>query len=322
MFNSRAGTAATLGITADILAEKFRAAGLNFALDANDGRPLDERIGKGLQSGAGVIVAAGGDGTATAIASALVETDTSLALLPFGTANLLARDLGIPLDVDEAIATLTEMKPQRIDVGEVNGRVFLHKAVIGTFPGIAAAREEMRGDRTLLGKVRFARRSIRRIGRARRMAVEIDLPQSGRRIACVHSVAIANNAYDEGLGRFFSRQRLDRGTLTLYLLKRLSIVDLTRLAVEMLLGRWRRDYALVIEDVTAAVIRTWRPEADVMIDGEVERMAMPLSFSIRPRALCVIAPAIGEPTEAGSASCKAAETKAADGKAADAVQQG
>mgnify|MGYP003629597991 FL=1 len=188
------------------------------------------------------------------------------------------------------------MQPHRIDVGEVNGRVFLHKAVIGTFPGIAAVREEMRGDRSLVGKLHFARRSIRRIGRARRIAVEIDLPHSdtraGKRIERVHSVAIANNAYDEGVGRFFSRGRLDRGTLTLYLLKRLSVTDLLRLALEMLLGRWRQDEALVIEDVTEAVIRTKRREVEVMIDGEVERMAMPLAFSIRPRALCVLAPAV------------------------------
>lgn len=197
------------------------------------------------------------------------------------------------------------MQPHRIDVGEVNGRAFLHKAVIGTFPGIAVFREEMRGDRSLTGKLHFARRSIRRIGRARRMAVEIDLPQSdtrtdkrtGKRIERVHSVAIANNAYDEGVGRFFSRGRLDRGTLTLYLLKRLSLMGLVRLALEMLIGRWRRDDALVIEDVTEAVIRTKRREVEVMIDGEVERMAMPLAFSIRPRALRVMAPAVDPASE-------------------------
>ena len=107
--------------------------------------PLAAQVAAAIDSDADVIVAAGGDGTITAVASALVGTDTALAILPLGTVNLLARDLGIPLDVNAAIAALAAMQPRKIDVGEVNGAVFLHKIVFGFVPGLAAARERLRG---------------------------------------------------------------------------------------------------------------------------------------------------------------------------------
>jgi diacylglycerol kinase family enzyme len=182
------------------------------------------------------------------------------------------------------------MSIRRIDVGELNGRVFLHKAVLGTFPGIAAVREDMRQDSSWRARFTFLRRFVSRVRSARRMIVEIRAGGTAPRIVHVHAVAVANNAYDEGVGRFFSRERLDRGTLTLYLLKRLTLADLSRLAIEMLAGSWRRDEALVIEHVPDVIIRTGSGEAEVMIDGEVEQLAMPLAFRIRPAALSIIAP--------------------------------
>ncbi len=106
----------------------------------------------------------------------------------------------------------------------------------------------------------------------------------------VQAVAVANNAYDEGFGRVFSRARLDTGQLTLYVLKHLNLGDVLRLSAEMLTGRWRTDDALNIESVKTVSIRARHPKVQVMIDGEVERMPTPLDFTIRPLALRVLAP--------------------------------
>jgi diacylglycerol kinase family enzyme len=301
LLNSRSGAALALGLTADKLAESFTTAGLAASIDADDDTPLADRIKAALASDAEVIVSAGGDGTATALAEALTGTDKTLAVLPLGTANLLARDLKLPLDLDATIAALDAMEPRQIDVGEVNGRVFLHKVVVGVVPAIAAAREQIR-ERTDIGAfIGFLRYFARRLTRHRRMAVAITSRDTNDRVERIQAIAVANNAYDEGFGRVFSRQSLDSGQLTLYVLRHLTLGDVLRLSAEMIAGRWQADEAVGIESVRSVTLHSKRQNLSVMIDGEVEIMPMPLEFHIRPKALTVLAPPAAESTDAAAA---------------------
>ena len=291
VLNPNAGTADATGVTAEALAELFTAKALSARIDARDDLPLADRIADAIASGAGTIVAAGGDGTITALAGALVDTERTLAILPLGTVNALAKDLQVPLDLKGAVAALATGQNHRIDVGEVNGHVFLHKVVIGTIPGVAAAREHIRGRRDPAAKIAFLRYFRRRLRRTRRMAVVIEPGDGERRIERVQALAVASNAYDEGLGQFFSRSSLDGGCLTLYLLRHLTMMDVLRLTVRMLLGHWQDDEALSVETVRSLTINTHKDLLKVMLDGEVETMHTPLEFTIRPQALSVLVPA-------------------------------
>jgi diacylglycerol kinase family enzyme len=288
IFNERSGTADALGLTADALLDLFKEAGLEATIDARTDVTMVERIAEAVAGPAGIVVAAGGDGTITALAEALAGTGKSLAILPLGTVNALAKDLSIPLDIPEAVRALAQGHERRIDVGEVNGRVFLHKVVVGVIPAVAAGREFIRGRRDLAARVGFLRYFARRLARARRMAVLIRTADGESRIERVQAIAVASNAYDEGVGQFFSRSSLDRGTLTLYVLRHLTMGDVLRLTVEMLLGRWQNDEALSIESVDGVTIDTRRSLVKVMFDGEVETLHTPLQFSIRKQALSVI----------------------------------
>lgn len=288
IFNERSGTAEAIGLTAEALQDLFDRAGLSAVIDARGDVPIDERIAAAMAGNADVIVAAGGDGTITALAGAIAGTDKSLAILPLGTVNALAKDLNIPLDIRQAVAALAAGQEQLIDVGEVNGRIFLHKVVVGVIPAVAAGREFIRGRRDLTAKLGFLRYFARRLARARRMAVVIRTPDGATRIERVQALAVASNAYDEGLGQFFSRSSLDRGTLTLYTLRHLTLRDVLRLTAEMLLGSWRNDEALSIESVDSVTIDTRKTLLKVMFDGEIETLHTPLEFSIRKQALSVI----------------------------------
>ena len=294
VLNVRSGTALAMGLTPEILEQHFRREGHAFTIDADGTAPLAQRIARAIASGAEIIVAAGGDGTATAIAGAIIGTAQTLAILPLGTVNMLARDLGLPLGLAEWVAAMGAMQPRLIDVGEVNGRIFLHKVVIGFVPGIAAGREQIRGRTGLAAKIGFLRFFFRRLFRARRIAVEIKYRNGETRAKRVLAIAVANNDYAEGFGRVFSRQQLDGESLCLYVLKHLTLGDFFRLTTGMFLGSWQQDDALEIESVRAVTIRTRKPMLRVMIDGEIESFAVPLSFRIRPGALSVLAPV---PTE-------------------------
>lgn len=277
-----------MGLTAARLQASFEAHGYAATVDADDTLEFAERAKRARDSDAEVIVSAGGDGTATALAAAIAGTGKILAVLPLGTANLLARDLNLPLDLDQTVAALGAMEPRRIDVGEVNGRVFMHKVVVGLIPSIAAAREQVRGRHEFGAAIGFFRYFVRRLTRGRRMAVAITSRDTTDRIERVQAIAVANNAYDEGFGQVFSRKQLDAGRLTLYTMRHLTLVDVLRLCAEMLAGVWKQDEAISIESVRAVTLQSKRPKLSVMIDGEVVVMDTPLEFKIRPLALLVL----------------------------------
>lgn len=310
VLNAKAGSAEDGGkaILVAIESGLGRIGATSVTIDADRSRPFEERIRRAMASDADIIVSAGGDGTATALASAIVDAEGDaganagagagpqpdggriLAVLPLGTANLLARDLQIPLDLQEAIAAFADMQPRRIDVGRVNGRVFLHKVVIGFAPAVAAKREELRSKSDLASMAHFLRYFLSRLAKPPHHRLSLRLDDGPQEEVKVRALAIASNAYDEGLGRFFSRARLDRGHLTVYALKHLTLADVLRLSTGMLIGRWRQDEALSERPAGSVDVGARQKRVRVMIDGEVMKLASPLRFEIHPGALRVLAP--------------------------------
>ena len=290
IFNPNAGTALTTGLTTAALSEMFSEAGLSFDIDDDDEQPLEERIAKASAGPADVIVAGGGDGTVLAVAEALLATDKTLAILPLGTLNGLARDLQLPLDVPTAIRQLNELEPRAIDVGEVNGRAFLHNVIIGLVPGIGVGREKVRGA-GLRGKIKFTLFMLRRLARARRIALALRLNGKDVRVERMQSLVVVNNSYDQWFGRFMARRRLDRGRLTAYLVRNLRISDAIRLTVEMMFGTWGNDRVIEYEKVQELTVMSKKPRLSVSMDGDVMMLDTPLNFSVRPKSLMVLAPA-------------------------------
>jgi diacylglycerol kinase family enzyme len=305
VLNSNSGAARATGLEPQSLVERFVELGHQVSIDADSRRTFDERLHTARLSPAPVLVAAGGDGTATALAQVAVETGKMLLVLPLGTANLLGRDLGLPQTVDEWFRQLPAMGPRQIDVGEVNGQVFLHKVVVGAVPGIALVREQIRGNDTVSAKLAFISHAIRRLSRLRPFSVEIASGSADPHIERVQSIAVANNDYDEGPGKFFFRSRLDAGTLSLYLIRHLSFVDALRLAARMLVGAWKSDEVVEVENVCSLVMRTSRRRVRAMIDGEVGFLPTPLHFRIRPLALTVLAPPVASADQATTVSAGA-----------------
>ncbi|MDP3316217.1 MAG: diacylglycerol kinase family protein [Devosia sp.] len=299
MLNGGSGTAHAAGVTAEQIVGQFAALGHRVSIDADSSKPFAQRLRAAGNSTAPVLVAAGGDGTATALAKVASETGKRLAVLPLGTANLLARDLNLPLELDQWFAALPDMVEREIDFGEVNGQVFLHKVVIGAVPGIAAVREKIRGNSSWGARLGFMTHFFRALSRVRRFAAEITTGDGEPTIHRVHSIAVANNDYAAGLGKVFTRTRLDAGFLSLYIVTSLSPGDAIRLGLEMLLGTWRQDGALEIENVRSVTIRTRRRRVRAMIDGEVGMIDGPFDFRIHPLGLKVLAgPVAAEASEA------------------------
>jgi diacylglycerol kinase family enzyme len=305
IFNPNAGTALASGITTAKLRELFEVAGLPLDIDDDEALPISERISRALNGPADVVVAAGGDGTVLAVAEGLVGSNKLLAILPLGTMNALARDLGLPLSSSGAIAALPELQPRTIDLAEVNGRPFLHNVIIGLVPSIAVGREHIRG-KGWIDRLWFARFMIRRFAQARRIALILKADMAEARIERLQTLVVANNSYEQRFGKIMSRRRLDRGTLTVYLIRSLRLPDAIRLAFEMFWGTWRDDQVIEIEKVRQFDVNGKRKRILATMDGEVLTLDMPLRFSIRPKSLQVLAP-----VDAAVASANANDRKAA-----------
>jgi diacylglycerol kinase family enzyme len=275
---------------ADRLRERFAEQGLQAEVVlAGSGQEMIETAQAAVARGVPIVAAGGGDGTVNAVASALVGGSTALAVLPLGTLNHFAKDLGIPLALDEAIANIANGQRRQVDVGEVNGRIFLNNSSLGLYPDIVRDREKQqrrlgRGKwlafcwATLAALRRFPFLSIRlRVGTA----------EHARRTPFVF---IGNNEYlMQGLN-IGERATLDRGQLSLYVAQRPTRFGLLRFACHALLGRLgtSRDFDVLL--TREFEIDTRRKLIRVATDGEVSLMAPPLRYRSRPGALTVIVP--------------------------------
>ena len=285
--NARAGTATRVGSVTE-LQRLFAEAGLLVDVEAADPERLVERTRAAVASGAGIVIAAGGDGTVRAVASAVVGTRAALGVLPVGTRNHFARDLGLPTDLALAIQTIARGHVRAVDVGEVNGRVFVNNASIGLYPEMVEEREkrQQRGWRKNLATVWASAVALRRFRMLRiRLAAAGD---SGR--WTTPFVFIGNNEYTMSLFALGKRPCLDKGALSLYTANVSRRFSLIRLAVMALLGRLEqaRDFEQRCVPEAWLESRWWRLR--VALDGEVLSLAPPLHFRARPGALRVLVP--------------------------------
>ncbi|GEL39443.1 hypothetical protein MEX01_00340 [Methylorubrum extorquens] len=279
------------GLTPDAIRARLRTAGLDLLPESDDSLPLPDRLRAALRiEGVTTVAVAGGDGTLNCAAGMLAGSGVALGILPLGTMNLLAKDLGIPLDLDGAIAVLAAGQTRAVDVGRVNGHVFLINSVLGMPARMVRHREAFRGRRLgIPALLRLSAAVLRHLGPYPRLSAV--LSAGGRRTRLrVRLLAVVNNDYAEGPGKILERSQVDGGELTLYIARRLSPWRLARLALGFGLGRWRDEPGLERRAAARFVVSARRRALRVMNDGEVRLIAPPLRYRLMPRALTVIVP--------------------------------
>jgi diacylglycerol kinase family enzyme len=291
VLNGAAGALLDRSDAADSLAESFRRAGLAPTfIDPQEG-DLPQRMEKACELGARMVVVAGGDGTVACAAQVAAAKDVTLGILPFGTMNLLAKDLGIPIgDLDAAIKVVAAGHTRMIDIGEVNGHVFLCASMIGLPTRLARYRESGRGrhSRPRLW-LRFARAALRGFARyrARRFLLRLDERDIVVRASALTIVA---NRLDDSAGSPFRRSRLDGGALAIYIVKRLRLADAARLLLRAVIGGMKADPAMEERTGRTLSIVARGKTMRVMNDGESMLLEPPLLYRIRTAALRVAAP--------------------------------
>jgi diacylglycerol kinase family enzyme len=241
---------------------------------------------RAVEDGCHTLVAGGGDGTINGAASAVVGRKVPLGVLPLGTLNHFAKDLGIPLDLDEATKVVLEGIVCQVDVGDVNGRVFLNNSSLGVYPAIVRLRERYRSK--VRGKwIAALWAGLTVLRRNPFMAVRI-VVEGETIVRRTPLVLVANNEYRMSGIHAGTRESLARGRLALYVLNAERRPGLLRLAWQLLLKGAEQVKEVDLIMVEEATVETRRRLLQVATDGEVFTLESPLSYRIRPRALRVL----------------------------------
>jgi YegS/Rv2252/BmrU family lipid kinase len=275
---------------ADSLVGKFRTGGIEADVTlARSGDEIVEAARHAVNEKPQAVVAGGGDGTVNAVASALLKTDIAFGVLPLGTLNHFAKDLGIPLELDEAVRNIVAGRVIKVDVGEVNERIFLNNSSLGLYPDI----------------VRDRQRQQRRLGRGKWLAFVWAAMAALRRYPFLHVrlslngeeherrtpfIFVGNNEYLMQGFNIGSRTSLSDGQLSLYVAQRTGRLGLLRLAISALFGRLKQAKDFDVLSATRIVVETRHKRMRVATDGEVTVMATPLHYRIRARTLRVVVP--------------------------------
>lgn len=241
----------------------------------------------------GIVVAAGGDGTVNATAQAVVGSGCTFGVIPQGTFNYVGRTHGIPADTAGATRVLLNGRPKSVQVGAVNGRVFLVNASVGLYPELLEDREAYKRQFGRSRLVALGAGLVTLLREHRRLRLRLE--RDGR--ATVHTTPtlfVGNNRLQlEQIG-LPQADAVDRGQLAAILLRPIGVF-----AMLVLLVRGAMSQLGEAEDVLSfgfermTVTPRWhygRRRIKVATDGEIVWMRAPLEFSVRVGALTMLVP--------------------------------
>jgi diacylglycerol kinase family enzyme len=272
------------------LREAFAAAGVEADIRLTEPDKLSDALAEAAKApGLDALVAGGGDGTLSCAAGHLAGTGRPLGILPLGTLNHLARDAGIPADLEEAAAIIAAGHVREIDLAEVNGRTFVNNSSVGLYPDMVRLREaeQERKDRSKrlamlsasLATLRHFRRHRLWIS-AQGLEAPIDTPL----------LFVGNNRYAVNLFGLGRRDALDAGELCLYAIRARSRLGMFWAGIRGIFGRLDQQRDFVAIYVAEAEVSSDRDMLTISADGETVRTEMPLRYRIRPKALKLIVP--------------------------------
>jgi diacylglycerol kinase family enzyme len=289
LINGAGGAASADPHIAQKVADAFAGAGIDAEVELIAGGECQVRCRALSERGDPLVVVGGGDGTISAAASALVGTETALGILPLGTLNHFARDLGVPTAVNEAAALIASGKARQVDVAEMNGRVFVNNSAIGLYPLLVVDREI---QRVRLGRpkaVAMAIASVRTLVRFSRQRLALTVNDQQGQVD-TPLLFVGNNDYRIDLPAAGTRDSLEDGQLFVVAMRTTTRFGFIAAGVRALLNRSRAEDMARIEGVERLRVSSRKSHLAVSLDGEVLRAAPPLDYAIRKRALKVIAP--------------------------------
>src|SRR5581483_228033 len=219
--------------------EALRNAGVDADIELVSGGQCTVRCKAIAERGDELLVVGGGDGTVSAAASALAGTKTLLGILPLGTLNHFARDLKIPADLDEAARLIASGTERPVDVGEMNGRIFINNSAIGLYPLMVVDRDLQRkrlGRSKRLAMIVASLRTLVRFNH-HRLTLTVNEERTGH--VDTPLLFVGNNDYRTDIGAAGQRDRLDAGELSVFVMRKKTRRGMIAASIRALFDRIR-----------------------------------------------------------------------------------
>ena len=274
----------------EALEKVFAESGRPFHISTATGDKLSELAEKKAKGEGEVLVAAGGDGTICCVAEAALKSGKTLGVIPLGTFNYFAKNLGIPLDPAAAARVVLEGKAVRASVLDLDGRLVLNNTSIGIHPAVLLKRRQLyrRWGRNQISAYFSVLLTAFKPPPRLRVRLRAD---GGEMVRETPLVMICCNAHQMETFSLAGKECLAEGKFALYVARMTGRATILRLGLRTLLGRLRPeiDYEVICSsDVTIETLGC--RELRAAVDGELERLKSPLRFRIAPEELCVLAP--------------------------------
>jgi diacylglycerol kinase family enzyme len=244
-----------------------------------------------------VVIAAGGDGTQSAVAGALAGSDTVMGILPGGTFNYFARDLEVGEDFDTALDTLLNGRVQATHVGDVNGLVFLNNVSFGAYPHILKTREGIykRWGRSRIAAYWSVLVALRRLRSPMQLTARVDGQDMQFTSALVF---VAHSAYQLDSFGLEGAEAIRDGQMAVLIAKARQPMPLMRSALRLAVGHSAKnsDFDLIVTDS----LRMTTPKRRQLVahDGEKTVLHSPFDLRVRHNALKVLLPIHDQKPEA------------------------
>src|SRR4051794_19274737 len=289
LINRGGGAASADPKIGDKVVQALKDAGVEAKVELVGGGECAIRCRAIAERGDEMLVVGGGDGTISAAASALVGTETLLGILPLGTLNHFARDLGIPTRLEEAAALIGSRPERQVDVAQMNDRIFVNNSAIGLYPLLVVDRDSQRrnlGRPKAMAMVIASVRTLVRFGHQRLTLTvndregQVDTPL----------LFVGNNDYRMDLPAAGQRESLDDGQLCVLVMRKKTRRSFIAASVRALFNRSRADDMVRLDGVERLRVSSRKRSLAVSLDGEVVRAEPPLDYRIRHKALRVVAP--------------------------------
>lgn len=271
------------------VAQALKSAGIHAKVELVAGGECGVRCKAIAERGDAMLIVGGGDGTVGAAACALAGTETQLGILPLGTLNHFARDLGIPADLAEAAKLIAGGKERRVDVAEMNGRIFINNSAIGLYPLMVVDRDQQRKRLGRSKRLAMAVASLRTLARFKHHRLTLTVNDHKAQVD-TPLLFVGNNDYRVELPAAGERKSLEDGELCVMVMRKKTRLGFIGAGVRALFNRSRPDDMVRLEKVERLRVSSRRPQLAVSLDGEVVRVPPPLDYKIRKKALRVVAP--------------------------------
>ena len=268
----------------------LKAAGIDGKVELLDGGDLVDRAMQAVKDRVPLIIAAGGDGTQSAVAGAVAGSNSVMGVLPLGTLNHLARDLGISFDLGEAARVIAAGKVHAIDVAELNGRVFVNNSAIGLYPLMVEDREAQQDHLGRPKKLAMIVAGLRTLARFHRYRLSITVNDARKATVDTPLLFVGNNDYRLEMPRVGCRDALDQRRLSVVVLRKQGRLAFFRSLVRTAFGRSRSSDLIRLDDVQRLRVTSRRSNLTVALDGETLEQPAKLDYRIRPGALKVMIP--------------------------------